>query len=372
MSTEQVNAEQVVEKPKTTVRYGLHFKVDHEAIAEATKLKEDAKKIIDNMSKEQVEQLITSFKDNNKDEKQKVKHTYAKVTKADSKKQTTLTKSKSKTLHRTHSVRLSKTVTGTKRALLIGINYFGTNNELNGCIKDVQNINNLLVSLYNYTSDNITILSDDQQGLNLPTRQNIIDNMNKYVALTKSGDELFIHYSGHGTQVADLNGDEANNPDTPGKDDALCPCDFDDYSGNSGFILDDVLKEIIVDKIPAGAKLRAFFDCCHSGSALDLPFLFQKNEQYMQVEPLDKQSGDCLLVSGCKDNQTSADAYINRQYSGALTWALIQALTTASTIPTTWKQLLLVVRHLLANGRYTQIPMLSVGDKNIANLPIDL
>ena len=205
-----------------------------------------------------------------------------------------------------------------------------------------------------------------------PTRKNIIDNINKYVALTKPGDELFVHYSGHGTQVADLNGDEALNPDTPGQDDALCPCDFDDYDGDSGFILDDLLKEILVNKIPIGAKLRAFFDCCHSGSALDLPYLYRSGEQFMRVEPLDKQSPDCLLISGCKDNQTSADAYINKQYSGALTWAIIQALTSASKIPTTWKEFLLIIRHSLAGAKYTQIPMLSVGDQTIANYPIDL
>lgn len=263
-------------------------------------------------------------------------------------------------------------ITGTKRALLIGINYIGSDNALNGCIKDVENISNILTTLYNYKPENIMILTDDQHGSHKPTRKNIISNINKYVSLTKSGDELFVHYSGHGTQVADLNGDEALNPDAPGQDDALCPCDFDDYDGDSGFILDDLLKEILVNKIPVGAKLRAFFDCCHSGSALDLPFLYRLGEQFQRVEPLDKQSADCLLISGCKDNQTSADAYIGNQYSGALTWAIIQALTSAAKIPTTWKELLLIVRHSLALGKYTQIPMLSVGDQSIANYSIDL
>ena len=40
-----------------------------------------------------------------------------------------------------------------KRALLVGINYYGTNNKLNGCINDVENINNfLLKNGYIYTN----------------------------------------------------------------------------------------------------------------------------------------------------------------------------------------------------------------------------
>jgi metacaspase-1 len=273
----------------------------------------------------------------------------------------------------TKPLQVAQDASGTKRALLIGINYFGTQNELNGCIKDVQNIRNLIITQYNYKPANVTMLSDDQVDACKPTRDNIINNINSFVALTKPGDELFIHYSGHGTQIPDLNGDEKANPDSPGKDDALCPCDFDDYDGIDGFISDDDLRIMIIDKLPKGAKLRAFFDCCHSGSALDLPFLFRGGKQYAQVEPNVTQSDDCLLISGCKDNQTSADAYINNQYSGALTWALTTTLKTSAQVKdTTWKDLLLVVRHALTSSGYSQIPMLSLGNRSLADTPIDL
>ena len=35
---------------------------------------------------------------------------------------------------------------GTKKALLIGINYFGQRGELRGCINDVKNVKNLIMS----------------------------------------------------------------------------------------------------------------------------------------------------------------------------------------------------------------------------------
>jgi metacaspase-1 len=257
---------------------------------------------------------------------------------------------------------------GVKRALLIGINYIGSDYKLNGCIQDIHNMKDLIINKFGYHTDNITILSDDQH--NKPTKSHILENVQKCVASTKSGDELFIHYSGHGTQVACTSGDESSNADTPGQDDAICPCDFYKFKDDTGFIVDDELKEILVNQVPVGAKLRVFFDCCHSGSALDLPFLYKSGNIFQKVEPLDKLSPDCLLISGCRDDQTSADAYINGKYSGALTWALLKALNTKA--PTSWKDLLILIRHYLADGGYDQVPMLSVGDQSIANLNIDL
>src|SRR5258706_2340165 len=100
----------------------------------------------------------------------------------------------------------------TKRALLIGINYIGTPSELNGCIIDVKNIKKLLMSNFKYLEQNIVMMTDDVMPF--PTKQNMLNEINKIVALTKPGDVLFMHYSGHGSQVYDKNGDERYNNDT--------------------------------------------------------------------------------------------------------------------------------------------------------------
>lgn len=263
--------------------------------------------------------------------------------------------------------------TGKKRALLIGINYIGTQNELNGCINDVKNVKNALMANYNFKAEDIVLLSDDQTNpLAKPTKANIIANITKIVGLTKATDELFIHYSGHGTRVLDVNGDEKLNVDAMGNDDAICPADFGNFDGNDGFIVDDDLRKMIVDKLPKGSKLRAIFDCCHSGSALDLPFMYKLGETYTAIEPTTPQTDDCLLISGCRDFQTSSDAYIDKQYAGALTWALLKALDSATKVKTNWKDLLLVIRHHLATGGYDQIPMLSLGNKDIGKTFVDL
>lgn len=259
-----------------------------------------------------------------------------------------------------------------KRALLIGINYIGTKSQLSGCINDVTRIKKLLIESFGYDEANIIMLTDDNKSVKLiPTKKNILKWIDTVVGSTSDSDTLFIHYSGHGSQVLDISGDEKSNTETPGQDDVLCPSDYDKYNGTDGFILDDYLKENIVNKLPSGAKLRVFFDCCCSGTMLDLPFTY-KNNMFVHTDKSDIQCDNCIMISGCRDDQTSADAYINKQYSGALTWALIKVLSNIDKVPTTWHALLLVIQHYLATDKYTQVPVLCVGNKKLLKQTIDL
>ncbi len=258
-----------------------------------------------------------------------------------------------------------------KRALLIGINYIGSPCELNGCVNDVMNIKDLLINSFNYKAENIVMLDDAGKNPLKPTKVNILKYIDQVVSKTEKGDTLFMHYSGHGSQVDDLNGDEKTNIEAPNQDDVLCPCDYASYEGSEGFILDDYLKANIVNKLPKGAKLRAIFDCCYSGTMLDLPFIY-RNGVFTQIEKLCANTDDCITISGCMDNQTSSDAFINRKYSGALTWALLKVLNNANKVPTTWNLLLTVAQHYLAADEYTQIPVLCTGNKKLMDTRIDL
>lgn len=258
----------------------------------------------------------------------------------------------------------------TKHALLIGINYYkNPDNLLNGCINDVTEMAILLTGL-NYKKENMIIMTDDKTGIYEPTRDNILVQIKALVSKVKSGDTVFVHYSGHGSQIVDRNGDERLNLMTPNADDCICPCDFAKYSGTNGFILDDILKEQLVNQIPAGAKLRAFFDCCHSGSILDLEFMWRSNNIYTRDGAPEKKSDDIIMISGCRDDQTSADAWNEkkRQAGGALTMALTEAIT-----PTiTWKNLTSAVRHYMAKNGFTQYPLLSVSNKALGDRKFDL
>ena len=71
------------------------------------------------------------------------------------------------------------TCTGNKKALLIGINYFGQSGELRGCINDVNNIRRLIQSRgFSDDYNSMRILTDDQRDPGRhPTRRNIIEGV---------------------------------------------------------------------------------------------------------------------------------------------------------------------------------------------------
>ena len=61
-----------------------------------------------------------------------------------------------------------------KRALLIGINYIGTTAPLNGCINDIENMQEFLQNKRNYLNADITLLSDGNNSLAKPTKTVIL------------------------------------------------------------------------------------------------------------------------------------------------------------------------------------------------------
>ncbi|TQN70674.1 Metacaspase-1, partial [Colletotrichum shisoi] len=284
--------------------------------------------------------------------------------------------------------------TGRRKALLIGINYFGQRGQLRGCINDVKNMSAYLVDRFGYKREDMVILTDDQQNpMSQPTKQNLLRAMHWLVKDARPNDSLFFHYSGHGGQTKDLDGDE---PD--GYDEVIYPVDF----RQTGHITDDEMHRIMVKPLQAGVRLTAIFDSCHSGTALDLPYIY--STQGILKEPnLAKEAGqgllgvissysqgdlggvasnimgffkkattgedaynrtmatktspaDVVMLSGSKDDQTSADATIAAQATGAMSWAFITALK--KNPQQSYVQLLNSIRDELST-RYTQKPQLS-------------
>ncbi len=249
-----------------------------------------------------------------------------------------------------------------KRALIVGINYFGSECELSGCINDAINIRKLLIDKFNYNPLNIILLEDS--STHKPTKENIMKNLNHLIEVTKGDDVLFFSYSGHGSHIDDLNGDEKNNNDAPGQDDVLCPCDYK----TAGYIVDDDLR-LCLEKLPSTAKFRSFCDSCHSGTMFDLPYIVQGNA-CIKYKPY--LASNCLSISGCKDSQTSCDAFIDNKSTGALTYILLKILTNVDQVYTSWASLLATAQHFMINEGYTQMPMLAVSHKKLLNQQIDL
>jgi hypothetical protein len=163
-----------------------------------------------------------------------------------------------------------------------------------------------------------------------------------------------------------------------------------------------MMNDIMVKRLVPGCRLTAIFDSCHSGTALDLPYVYSTQGTlkessflkdtgsslktaglaYLSGDPSRAMSSlsslgsnlfsggskknrnkqvkgspaDVIMFSGCKDNQTSADAMENGASTGAMSWAITTALRQNRN--QSYLQLLNSIRQLLSQ-KYQQRPQLS-------------
>ncbi|CBX91287.1 hypothetical protein IAQ61_010646 [Plenodomus lingam] len=303
-----------------------------------------------------------------------------------------------------------------KKSLLIGINYTGSAHELRGCHSDVQNMSEFL-SYKGYTSsprDRVTLTDSpdvDPSSPYYPTAHNMLAAMDWLVS--EPGCTLFLHYSGHGGQVKDVDCNRST-----GLDDSLVPVDFE----QSGQLSSTLLHEHLVTRMAEDCTLFILLDCCHSGSAVELPYVFrtdgeggislldnlkagarlvgeaqtifrdgfsyskigearellagatsffnglrhvgeQEEEQGLAGGEFAGQYGSerkmVTMFSGCRDDQTSADAQIQGEPTGAMTWAFLEVMKRNQN--PSYAETLTLTRNILDDSNYSQIPQLSCG-----------
>ncbi len=270
-----------------------------------------------------------------------------------------------------------------RRALLVGINDYRGVVDLNGCHNDVNNMRNILKTYLGFTNNDIRVVLDSRA-----TKEGILYRLNYMVDKARPGDFMVFHFSGHGSQIRDRNGDELEDS----LDEILCPWDMD-WDGT--FILDDDLYEIF-KKIPQGAILEVFLDCCHSGTATrdlelgrpeelgpehpvrprflppppDILFRYEGEEDILgpprgfnSINRSGTRSTiNHILWSGCHSDQTSADAYINGTYNGAFTYFFCKHMRdTGGNISR--RNLLERIKNSLRYTGYSQVPQLECMDE---------
>jgi uncharacterized caspase-like protein len=263
-----------------------------------------------------------------------------------------------------------------KRALLIGINrYRIPGADLRGCVNDVNNMQAVLTQYYGFEAGGIKTLLDYDA-----TKKNIMAGIRDLIAGTKKGDVLLLHYSGHGANVPDDDGDEADH-----RDEILCPTDLDWKDP----LRDDWLRTTF-DRMKPGVSLTVIMDCCHSGSntrailppdAPSIPRYLPNPWDIMAEESGRKLRGKItselrkslrarrrksdvvhaevpeLLVTGCRDTQTSADARIGGSFNGALTYNLVAVLKAAKG-KISYRDLHARTTAKLKSGGFDQVPQL--------------
>ena len=249
----------------------------------------------------------------------------------------------------------------TKRAVCIGINdYPGSGADLSGCVNDAQDMAQMLRGRQ-YTPVDLLLDGDATKG-------RILETLERNVGSLKYRDTLVVHYSGHGSWIPDVGGDE---PD--GRDEVLVAHDYN----YDGLISDDELYEVF-DQRAYGTRIFFFSDSCHSGSVnrfapLDAtgglvrrflpPEIFLRSSELdaaFEVEHLKAKTTTrtgAVLMSGCSDWEYSYDAWFGSRPNGAFTRTLLDRLV--SYAPANIKDLHTAVRVILPNADYPQSPQLN-------------
>ncbi len=269
-----------------------------------------------------------------------------------------------------------------RKAVLVGINNYGVRApKLNGCVNDALQVADLLRRRYGFGNASLRLLTDERA-----TQSAILERLDWLVSGVRDGDQLVFHYSGHGSQVADRNGDEVDH-----LDEIICPYDMD---WDNPFT-DDVFARYF-DPLPKKAKLTVVLDSCHSGTGLrdirpnvvdrfllpppdirnrvaegleDLGPYFsatikdpeaddpKKGPRQLFRQAKDRSGYQPILIAGCKAAETSADVRVDNDYHGALTYAFVKAVDrTQGKI--TYQQLIREVREQVKMLTSAQTPQL--------------
>lgn len=253
-----------------------------------------------------------------------------------------------------------------KFALLIGIDDYISKRleKLDGCENDAKDMRQLLTSRFGFPDDDkhIKILLSRQA-----TRQAIVDAFKAQLienAKAHPNAICVFHYSGHGSQVPDMNGDEED-----GLDETLVPVDSrqpDHYD-----LTDDDLEDLINQLGQYTKNITVITDCCHSGSNVrdaTVSVRLRKAETDDRPQPPQKpkdakSAAPAVYVSmaGCLPNETAGESDTDtpqgERANGLLTRNLIDALAQANA-GTTYRDLWGAVATGVTGNRSNQHPQI--------------
>jgi len=161
-------------------------------------------------------------------------------------------------------------------ALLIGINHYVPNSlysNLRGCVRDIDLVDTYLRSALGVPEQHIwkltapnpddSFLADIRSAEKPPTYRNIIEAFDAVTAAASAGEQIYIHYSGHGGRAKTLY------PDLKGEtgqwDESIVPADFCAPSGR--YLHDVELATLLKRMTDKQAIVTIVLDSCHSGGA---------------------------------------------------------------------------------------------------------
>jgi len=270
-----------------------------------------------------------------------------------------------------------------KKALIVGLEYPGSSQELDGCLADALLMKKTIMdeNVYDFKEEDIIILEDrteKNKDKYLGSRNNIIKTFNNII---DSEPDFFFFYSAcHGIRSYDRNKDEKlyginskkiNYYNGTGKD--SCIITSEKYSSNE--IRDDEFK-IIMNKFKPTTSILAILDCCHSGTMLDLPYInlikkantsnkFRNRYYCIPSKFTSNNIGpNAICISGARDKQYSYESNKNGISHGHFTYSVCNLMRKYELDKISIETFVLLVTNKLNNIK--QIPVIT------SSYPLDI
>jgi len=257
-----------------------------------------------------------------------------------------------------------------KLALLVGINTYHPNariSPLAGCINDVKAMKTLLKGRFEFPEENIVTLINEQA-----THAGMVKAFQEHLINKANGNTIIVfHYSGHGSQMKDTSGDEADK-----LDETLVP--YDSRQGDIFDISDDEINDLLQQLCAKTPYITFIFDACHSGTATRAAGRIREIPADMRIPPetasrararaaeigkadLRREDLPYTLLAGCLSKQSSYE-YLdeNNTEHGALTYFLTQELSKGESTQNgvTWRDIFPGVKGAVMSACPGQEPQL--------------
>ncbi|CAD6258210.1 unnamed protein product [Miscanthus lutarioriparius] len=274
-------------------------------------------------------------------------------------------------------------------AILVGCNYAGTENELQGCINDAQAIRAVLLDRFGFAPADVTVLTDDdhhESGAGvLPTGATVKRTLAEMVARAAPG-----------TCSSSSSAATARSPRPSAAMAAATTrpsCPATTTSSMVCVVCAHVDFRELVDLMPRGATFTMVSNSCHSGGLID-----QEKEQMGPDVPADPDlhahavhaarflpakyrrdhnggnSGGAartddadagILLSGCQTDELSLEVCADggRAAYGAFSGALQAVLAAHPTLMSNW-EVVCGARDVLRKQEFPQHPCLYCSDAN--------
>ena len=228
-------------------------------------------------------------------------------------------------------------------ALLVGVDKYANLSpaeQLDGSANDIALIRSVLVNRFGFKEDNI-IQRSDEGATGAGIRAAFASLLQRIDQLPENGPlaQVYFHFSGHGSQVADQAEGHEDRDELDGYDETLVPHDADRQGGNQD-IRDDEINAFINRVVGEGTNPRAqvilVYDCCHSGSGAR--GATKTRQLARSVDPVDpaiaakgvRRKGlppGVVFLSACHESEVEPEFQEDGKTYGLLTRFLSQVLT---------------------------------------------